>query len=110
MKDVHASYPVQLAEYAIQRSIDKLPAFAWWVPHVIKKKHRIIAKTKSKYWTRTHKFGIRLPHSVEEALAIDRENGDTMWWDAICKEMNSHSKNTMAIPAIWLDIRNWICT
>ena len=54
-----------------------------------KKKNRIISKTKSKYWTRTHKFGIRLPHSVEEALAIDKENGDTLWWDAICKEMKN---------------------
>ena len=89
MKDVHAAYPVQLAEYALQRGIDKSPAFAWWVPHVIKKKNRIISTTKSKYWTRTHKFGIRLPHSVDEALAIDKENGDTLWWDAICKEMKN---------------------
>ena len=89
MKDVHAAYPVQLAEYAIQRDIAKTPAFAWWIPHVIKKRDRIISKTKSKYWTRTHKFGIRLPHSVKEALAIDKENGDTMWWDAICKEMKN---------------------
>ena len=89
MKDIQSAYPVQLAEYALKRGIADEPAFAWWLPHVIKKRNRIIAKTKSKYWTRTHKFGIRLPHSVEEALAIDRENGDTLWWDAICKEMKN---------------------
>ena len=89
MKDVHAEYPVQLAEYATRRGIADTPAFAWWVPYAMKKKHRIISKTKSKYWARTHKFGIRLPHSVEEALAIDKENGDTLWWDAICKEMKN---------------------
>ena len=89
MKDIHAAYPVQLAEYAIQRGIDRKPAFAWWIPYVVKKRNRIISKTKSKYWTTTHKFGIRLPHSVEEALKIDAENGDTLWWDAICKEMKN---------------------
>ena len=89
MKDIQSAYPIQLAEYAQQRGIDTLPAFAWWIPHVIKKRNRIISKTKSKYWTRTHKFGIRLPHSVKEALAIDKENGDTLWWDAICKEMKN---------------------
>jgi len=86
---VKNAYPVQLAEYARQRDVLETPAFAWWVPYVIKKRQRIISKTKSKYWTRTHKFGIRLPHSVEEALAIDNENGDALWLDAICKEMKN---------------------
>jgi hypothetical protein len=27
---------------------------------------------KKKYWWRTHKFGCKFPHSVEEALEIDR--------------------------------------
>ena len=89
MKDVHAEYPVYLAEYAQQRGIDDQPAFAWWIPYVIKKRNRIISKTKSKYWSRTHKFGIRIPKSVSEAREIDTANGDTLWWDAICKEMKN---------------------
>jgi hypothetical protein len=44
---------------------------------------------KSKYWQRTHQFGIRIPKSVKEALAIDRENGDDFWWEAIRKEMRN---------------------
>ena len=58
LKYLKQSYPVQLAEYAHQICIAKEPAFAWWVPHVLKKKHHIISKVKSKYWSRTHKFGI----------------------------------------------------
>ena len=53
------------------------------------KKNRIIAKVKSKYWIRTHKFGLKVPKSVTEVIAIDRENGDTLWWDEICKEMKN---------------------
>ena len=56
---------------------------------MIKKRDRIIAKVKSKYWQRTHKYGIRIPKTVREALAIDRENGNTLWWDAICQEMRN---------------------
>ena len=79
LKDVKESYPVHLSEYAHQKKISHEPAFVWWVPHVLKKRKRIISKVKSKYWTRTHKFGIRIPKSVEEAKRLDRENGDTLW-------------------------------
>ena len=89
LKDMKQSYPIQVAEYAIANRIDDEPAFAWWVPHIIKKRLRVIAKLKSKYWQRTHKFGIRIPKSVEQALSFDRENGDTLWWDSICKEMKN---------------------
>ena len=40
----------------------------------------------SKYWKQTHKYGIRLPHSVEEALKIDEETGTDFWRKAIEKE------------------------
>ena len=89
MKDVKECYPVQLAEYSVHKRISDKPAFAWWVPFVSKKKARIVSKVKSKYWSRTHKFGIRIPKSVEEAKHLDRENGDTLWWDAICMEMKN---------------------
>ena len=80
-------YPVQVSEYSIQSKISNQPAFAWWVPHVLKKRQQIVAKVKSKYWTRTHKFGIRIPKSVKEAKELDQQNGNTLWWDAILKEM-----------------------
>lgn len=89
MKDVKDSYPVELAEYVIQNQISEQPAFTWLVPYTIKKKARIIDKVKSKYWERTHKYGIRIPKSVKEALEVDRANGDTQWWDSIRKEMDN---------------------
>ena len=89
LKDIKESYPVEVAEFALATRISMEPAFAWWVPFVLKKRNRILAKVKSKYWLRTHKFGIRIPKSVEEAKKIDEQNGDTLWWDAICKEMRN---------------------
>ena len=88
-KDIKESYPVHVAEFALATRISKEPSFAWRVPFVLNKRYRILAKVKSKYWLRTHKFGLRIPKSVEEAKKIDKQNGDTLWWDAICKEMKN---------------------
>ena len=97
LKDMKEAYPVQSAEYAVQARLAEEPAFAWWVPHTLKKRNRIIVKVKSKYWIRTHKFGIRIPKSVQEARQIDAENGNTYWWDAILKEM----KNVRPAFEVW---------
>ena len=88
LNDMKDSFPVQLAEYSVRARVSQEPAFAWWVSFVLKKRNRIIAKVKSKYWVRTHKFGIRVPKSVAEAKRLDEANGDTLWWDAICKVKN----------------------
>jgi hypothetical protein len=89
LKDAKEAYPVQLAEYSVATRISNEPAFAWWVPFTLKKRNRIIAKVKSKYWVRTHKSGIKIPKTVQEAKTFDAENGNTVWWDAICKEMKN---------------------
>ena len=47
---------------------------------------------KSKYWKTNEQFGIALPHSVEEALEIDRKNGNNLWFDAIQKEIKNLRK------------------
>ena len=89
LKDMKESYPVQIAEYSIQNKIHEEPAFAWWVPTVIKKRKAILAKVKSKYWQRTHKYGIEIPKSIAHAKELDAKNGNTLWWDAICEEMST---------------------
>ena len=87
LKDLKNSNPIQLAEYAIMNKIDHEPAFKWWVPFVMRKRDRMINKVKKKYWRTTHKFGIRVPKTVEEALRLDAENGNRLWEEAIKKEM-----------------------
>ena len=65
------------------------PAFAWCVPYTLKRETKSYLKVKSKYWLRTHKFGIWIPKSVEEAKCLDQENGDSQWWEAISNEMRN---------------------
>lgn len=87
LKDVKDANPIELAEYAINNDLQDEPAFAWWVPYVIRKRERIIAKAKTKYWRTTHKYGVRLPKSAAEALQLDKENGNNLWAEAMSKEM-----------------------
>ena len=49
---------------------------------------QIILKTQ-RYWLKTHKYGIRVPNTFKEAILIEKENGDTLWWDAIMMEMKN---------------------
>ncbi len=72
------------------KGIDLEPAFNWWVPHVLKKLDQIISlvcKRTTRYLKRTHKFGIEVPKTVKEAFALDCKNGNTLWANAIAKEM-----------------------
>ena len=86
LKDLKASNQVELAKYAAGNCLDVEPAFKWWVRDVLRRRNRIIAKVKAKYWRTTYKFGIRVPKYVNEALAIDKENGNTLWYNAIQKK------------------------
>ena len=89
LKDIKHNFPIEMAEYAVKNKIHYEPVFAWWVPFTLKKRNIIVSKVKAKYWEKTHKFGIRIPKSVEEAKRIDKDNGNTLWWDANCQEMEN---------------------
>ena len=92
LRRVRESNPVQVAEYAVTAGIDKEPAFIWWVNSTLRRRDRIIKKINTKYQRTTHKFGIELPKTVEEALAIDKKTGTTLWRNAILKEMKNVRK------------------
>jgi hypothetical protein len=70
----------------------------------------IVKKVKAKYWRTTHKFGIRLPKNVEEALRIDAENNNTLLRDAIEKEMSKAKISYSAVEdATPQDVRSNKC-
>jgi hypothetical protein len=89
LKDLKESYLVQVAEYAVANKTVEQPALAWWVPYILRKQNQIIQKVKTWYWKCTHKYGVKLPKSVKQALAIDRNTGTSFWKDAIEKEMRN---------------------
>jgi hypothetical protein len=50
-------------------------------------------KQKKPGWNNCHssevKYDVRVPHNVKEAFLLNKENGDTLWAEAIAKEINS---------------------
>ena len=47
------------------------------------------AKLRTKYWLKSHKYGVRLPKTIKVALQIDKETGTDHWRRAIQKEMKN---------------------
>ncbi len=66
------------------------PGFNWWVFCVFKKSDTIIMLVKGhniKYLKKIHKYSLPLQKMVNDALAIGRCSGSTLWVNAIVKEM-----------------------
>jgi hypothetical protein len=89
LKDAKELHPVQVAEYTVANNISHLPAFQWWVPYTIKKRDHIIAKVKTSYWQKTHKYGLEIPKDSRDCIWIDVKNGNQLWQDAVRDEMKT---------------------
>ena len=46
LKDLKETYPLQVAEYAVEQGITNEPGLNWWVPFVLKKRERITKAVK----------------------------------------------------------------
>ena len=44
-------------------------------------------KRSQRYNAITYKFGVRVPWNIKEAYQLDAENGNTLWADAIKREV-----------------------
>lgn len=86
---VKESHPVHVAKYAQAHGITDHAAFAWWVPYTLKKRDAIISKVKARLRRTNRKYGVEIPTSIEHARRLDDENGNTLWMDALKKEMQN---------------------
>ena len=83
-----ASHPIELAEYARAQRLHQEPAFKWWVLSVLSERQAIVSKVNARGHV-THKHGVQVPRTVQQAYNIDERNGDTVWTKAIAKEMTN---------------------
>lgn len=86
LKDMKESHPVETAEFAKARNIDDEVAFAYWVPHTLKKRDAIISSVACRCRKTSHKFGFEIPKDLQDAEQIDRENNNHLWREAISLE------------------------
>jgi hypothetical protein len=91
LKDLKESFPIQVAEFEISQGLQDEAAFAWWVKDTLAKKNRMVKAMKSRYVRKTHKYGVRLPKSIQEAYELDKESGTDHWHCAIAKEMTNNA-------------------
>lgn len=89
LAELKDSYPVEVAEFAKARGIQHEPAFAWWVPNTIRRRSAILSAVKARMRKKSHKYGIEIPNSIQHAHELDRQNGNTLWGDALRKEMHN---------------------
>ena len=83
------SNPVKVAEFAVSRGFYRDPAFNWWVSYTIRRRDLVIAGVNSRVKRVTHKYGVELPYIVQEAYALDDNNGNTLWRDSLNSEMDN---------------------
>ena len=76
-----------MAKFDVERGVSDEPAFFWWVPYALKKRDAIISAINTRVRKVTHKYGIEVPTEVEHAKELDMQNGNTIWMDAMAKEM-----------------------
>jgi hypothetical protein len=78
LADLKESNPVEIAEYAVAKSLLGTPDFFLWSPHVLKKRTILIAAVTKRYHKRTQKFGIEVPKSWDDCVRLDKENDNTL--------------------------------
>jgi hypothetical protein len=87
LKDMKESHPVEMAEFAKAQSVADEPAFPWWVPCTLQKRDIALSKINARIRKTTHKHGVEMLTSVDNANEIDRCNDNAFWKHALAKEM-----------------------
>ena len=90
MSLVKQSNPIELAEYLHANNLQNEPAFRWWTRKILKKRKSIINKIKTRMRKpRRMNFSVKVPLTAEEAIALDKQNGNTLWNEVIEKEIKN---------------------
>ena len=58
----------------------------------------MVRMCSAQYLKRTHKFGLKLPKTINDTYVIDQKNRNTLWQDAIQKEMENVKIAFQIIP------------
>ena len=89
---IGADCPVVCADYAQRNGLLDSPGWRRFrnIAKNKKKMTRMINQAKLQSFRRTpvYQFGFKVPRTPQEAIAIDKENGNTRWQDAMALEMS----------------------
>lgn len=71
--------PVKVAGFACVRNMDKEPAFLWWVAYTLQNRDHIIVAFNTRVKNASHKYGVEVSLTLNEAYAIDGCDGNIHW-------------------------------
>ena len=80
-----SSHPIEVAEYVRAQALGSETPFYQWVHSVLSQRKAIVSKIKARAQV-THKYGVKIPRTVQQAFTFDKMNSNTMWEKAIEKE------------------------
>ena len=95
--------PVTMAKFAMEHDVLNKPG--WHFLRRTAKRLRFLnvavhaAKCHFDPHQIQYKFGVRIPHNYQESLQLDKENGNSLWAEAVCLEMEQ-----MDYPADYIKI------
>ena len=90
MDDLRLHDPISLMRYGLSKGMLHKPGWKWVQNYLnVDKEHMEYARAYKASVTGVPviKFGVRVPKTVQEALALDKENGDNLWKEAIDQEL-----------------------
>ena len=94
MEVIKKDDPVTLAQYADEKNLTDTPTWEWAKQYLRNRKqwNRLLkqAHLNKKRTGRAikYQFGVKIPRTVAEAYAFDKENGNTKWADSIGQEVH----------------------
>jgi hypothetical protein len=83
--------PVTVAEYAAANNLTDKPGWKR-LKHIIRNRKRLERMAHAANVARkgtTYQFGVEVPRNVKHAYELDKKNGNTLWADAIAKELGN---------------------
>ena len=78
--------PITLARYAKEHNLLDLPGWKF-LRKAARQVNSMTMKAKQHRPSRAIKFGVAIPASAKDAIQLDKENGNSLWQDAMDKEV-----------------------
>lgn len=91
--NIKTDFPVQTATYVTINKLGSLFKPQWAKSIMLQMKHVSIDLTQRRFKSTSlgpkEMFGVTIPKNVLHAYKLDKQNGNTLWGDAIQKEINA---------------------
>ena len=92
LNKMKADDPVTVSKYAEAKGLMDKPYWKW-TRRYLKNKKKFLRLCRQVFLARKrtgpiYKFGVQVPRNTKEALLFDKQNNNTLWKEAIAKEMS----------------------